>query len=300
MNAPMSSARLAGPSEGPRSPHSTPICNAFSVDVEDYFQVSAFENAVERASWDHLEHRVEANTRRILEMLDRHGVRSTFFTLGWVAERCPQLVRDICASGHELALHGYDHRRVTSQSELDFREDVRRSKGILEEISGIEVIGYRAPSYSVVRQTLWALEILLGEGLLYDSSIFPIRHDRYGIPDFPRFPQRVCERNGVHLMEFPLSTVRLAGVNLPFVGGGYLRHFPMWYVRWGMRRVNQIEGQPVVVYIHPWEVDPDQPRQQVGWRTRIRHYRHLQLTEPRLAELFEGFRFSTVKAVLGL
>jgi polysaccharide deacetylase family protein (PEP-CTERM system associated) len=276
------------------------LLNAFSVDVEDYFQVVAFENAIPRDTWDRLEPRVEANTRRLLDLCARHEVKGTFFVLGWVAERWPQLVRDIQAEGHELGTHGQDHRRVTTLSPREFREDIRRSKRTIEDAAGVEVIGYRAPNYSIVRETMWAMDVLSEEGFRYDSSIFPIHHDRYGIPDFPRFPRPVRGHNGTALHEFPISTLRLAGMNLPFVGGGYLRHFPLPFIRWGMRRLNDVERRPAIVYIHPWELDPGQPVQDVRFATRLRHYRNLHLTEERLARLFSEFSFTSVREVLGL
>lgn len=272
--------------------------NAFSVDVEDYFQVAAFEGVIDRKDWDKFDRRVEANTRKLLELLDRFGIRATMFVLGWVAERSPGLVREIHSRGHELAVHGYHHRRVTEQTPAEFRQDVRAAKSLLEEIAGVEVRGYRAPTYSIVKRTLWATEILLDEGFHYDSSIFPIRHDRYGIPDAPRFPWVVARSNGASLVEFPISTVRLLGVNLPFVGGGYLRLFPPGFVHWGMRRLNRRERRPAIVYVHPWELDPDQPRQPVNWLTGVRHYANLGRTEQRLVELFRNFRFGTVSEVL--
>lgn len=276
------------------------MLNAFSVDVEDYFQVAAFENAVPRESWDRLEPRVERNTRRLLELCDRYKVQGTFFVLGWVAERWPQLVRDIRDAGHELGTHGQDHRRVTTLTPREFRADVRRSKQTIEDAAGVEVIGYRAPSYSIVRETLWAVDVLAEEGFRYDSSIFPIRHDRYGIPDFPRFPRPLCGHNGTALHEVPISTVRLGGMNLPFVGGGYLRHFPFSFIRWGMERLNGFEKRPAILYVHPWEIDPDQPLQPVRWPTRLRHYRNLHRTEERLARLFSEYSFTTIREVLGL
>lgn len=276
------------------------VVNAMSVDVEDYFQVGLFEKVIARDRWDGFELRVERNTLALLELFESHDVRATFFVLGWVAERCRDLVGSIVASGHELAAHGYDHRRVTSQTPDEFRADVRRTKQILEEATGVEVIGYRAPSYSIVRETLWALDILAEEGFRYDSSIFPIAHDYYGIPDAPRFPWQIESTNGSGLHEFPISTVRLAGRNLPFVGGGYLRHFPSAWTHWGMRRVNHQEGKPVVVYIHPWEIDPEQPRQNVRLSTRIRHYRNLGSVKHKLARLFEGFSFAPVREILGV
>ena len=276
------------------------MLNAFSVDVEDYFQVGLFEDAVPRETWDRLEPRVERNTRRLLDLCDRHKVKGTFFVLGWVAERWPQLVRDIRDAGHELGTHGQDHRKVTTLTPREFRADVRRSKQTIEDISGVEVIGYRAPNYSIVRETLWAVDVLAEEGFRYDSSIFPIRHDRYGIPDFPRFPRPLRGENGTALHEVPISTVRLAGMNLPFVGGGYLRHFPFAFIRWGMRRLNGFERRPAILYVHPWEIDPDQPRQAVRWLTGVRHYRNLHRTEERLVRLFSDYSFTTIREVLGL
>lgn len=272
--------------------------NAFSVDVEDFFQVAAFEDVIDRSDWDSFERRVDTNTRRLLELLDRFDVRATMFVLGWVAEKSPELIREIQGRGHELAIHGYDHRRVTDLTPDEFRRDVRVAKALLEEITGVEVQGYRAPTYSIVKETMWAIEILLEEGFRYDSSIFPIRHDRYGIPDAPRFPWVVAQGNGSNLVEFPISTVRVLGVNLPFVGGGYLRLLPPGYVRWGMRRLNRHERRPAIVYVHPWEIDPGQPRQPVGWLTRFRHYANLGRTEARLTDLFQRFRFGTVREVL--
>ncbi|MEA2690855.1 MAG: hypothetical protein QOJ16_242 [Acidobacteriota bacterium] len=276
------------------------MLNAFSVDVEDYFQVGAFERAISRESWGSFEPRVEANTRRLLDLCAEHGVRGTFFVLGWVAERWPDLVRDIAAAGHELGTHGQDHRRVTTLTPDQFRLDIRRSKRTIEDASGEEVIGYRAPNYSIVKETMWAVDILMEEGFRYDSSIFPIHHDHYGIPDFSRFPLPIRGQNGSALHEFPISTVRLGGINLPFVGGGYLRHFPYSFIRWGMRRVNEVEERPAIVYIHPWELDPGQPRQNVPYLTGLRHYRNLDQTAGRLARLFTEFQFVTVREVLGL
>jgi polysaccharide deacetylase family protein (PEP-CTERM system associated) len=276
------------------------VLNAFSVDVEDYFQVGAFEGAIPRDTWGGFEPRVERNTRRLLEMCEEYGVRGTFFVLGWVAERWPGLVRDIRDAGHELGTHGQDHRRVTTLTPSEFREDIRRSKATIEGVAGVEVIGYRAPSYSIVRETMWAMDVLAEEGFRYDSSIFPIRHDHYGIPDFPRFPRPVLGKNGSALHEFPISTIRFAGMNLPFVGGGYLRHFPLPFIRWGMRHLNDRERRPAIVYIHPWEIDPEQPVQPVGALTRLRHYRNLDRTEDRLATLFAEYTFSTCREVLGL
>lgn len=273
--------------------------SAFTIDVEDYFHVEAFRHVVDPADWESMEPRVEPNTRRLLALLDEFGVKATFFVLGWVAERQPTLVKDINAAGHEIAIHGYDHRPITAMTPAAFREDLRRAKGIVEDLTGLRVLGYRAPTYSVVRDTLWALDVMVEEGLGYDSSIFPIVHDRYGIPDAQRHPW-VERRDDASLVEFPISTVRVWGRNLPFVGGGYLRLLPMSYVRWGMRRVTETEGRPTMVYVHPWEIDPDQPVIEVGRLAHIRHYRGMGRLERRLRELLREFRFDTVRSVLGL
>src|SRR5688572_8791451 len=252
-----------------------------TVDVEDYYHVSVFEGSVPRNQWESLESRVVRNTERLLDLFDEHAVRGTFFVLGLVAERYPSLVRSIATRGHELASHGYAHRLVYEQTPDAFRDDVRRSKAILEEQSGRRINGYRAPSFSVTERSLWALDVLLEEGFRYDASIFPIRHDRYGIPDAPRWPHAIA-RAGGSLFEVPGSTVRLGGTNLPVAGGGYFRILPYAWTRWGMRRVNQVEGQPAVFYLHPWEIDPEQPRLPASVLGRFRHYRNLHLTEARL------------------
>ena len=275
------------------------VVSAFSVDVEDYFHVEAFRRIVDPVDWESMEQRVEPNTRRLLSVLSEFGVRGTFFVLGWVAERRPKLVADIHAAGHEVGIHGYDHRPITVMTPSEFRQDIRRAKSIVEDAAGTAVLGYRAPTYSVVQKTLWALDIMLEEGLRYDSSIFPIVHDRYGIPGGERFPW-IEERGWGHLVEFPISTVSLFGRNLPFVGGGYLRLLPMSYVRWGMRRVTGSEGRPAMLYVHPWEIDPGQPRLDVGRLARLRHYHGLAGVEQRLRALLRAFRFDTVRSVLGL
>ena len=275
------------------------IVNAMTVDVEDYFQVSAFDNVVSRARWDTFESRVSDNTDRLLELFNRANVRSTFFVLGWVAERFPALVRRIADLGHEVASHGYNHQLVYTLTPRQFRDDVRASKAVIEDAAGVRVVGYRAPSYSVIESSLWALDVLIEEGFVYDSSIFPIHHDRYGIPDSPRHPY-VLWRDGGSILEVPGSTVRLGRVNLPIGGGGYFRHFPYAWTKWGIDRVNRIERQPVTFYTHPWELDPDQPRLQVRTATRVRHYRGLGRTADRLARLLRDFRFDSVTSALNL
>ena len=275
------------------------IVNAMTVDVEDYFQVSAFDRIVSRASWGERESRVAANTRRLLELFDESGVRATFFVLGWVADRAPELVREIAAAGHEIACHGYNHQLLYTLTPKQFREDVREARSALEQIAGCQVVGFRAPSYSVTTSTLWALDILIEEGYLYDASIFPVHHDRYGIPDAPRHPHMLKRPVGT-LLEIPASTVRLGGVNLPIAGGGYFRLLPYAWTRWGISRVNRVEREPVIFYMHPWEIDPGQPRLAVGKGTRMRHYGGLGRTTDRLRRLLRDFRFDSIESALHL
>jgi polysaccharide deacetylase family protein (PEP-CTERM system associated) len=276
-----------------------PIVNAMSVDVEDYFHVSAFDRIVSRSSWDLFDSRVVANTNRLLELFDRAGIRATFFVLGWVAERFPALVRQIASGGHEVASHGYHHQLLYMLTPRQFREDVRSAKRVLENTIGAQVLGYRAPSYSVIASSLWAFDVLIEEGYAYDTSIFPIHHDRYGIPDAPRHVHRI-ERACGSLVELPASTVRVGRVNVPIAGGGYFRLLPYAWTRWGIRRVNRVEQRPVVFYLHPWEIDPDQPRLRVGTATRLRHYTGLGRTVERLERLSRDFRFDSVAAILKL
>jgi polysaccharide deacetylase family protein (PEP-CTERM system associated) len=273
------------------------IINAMSIDVEDYFHVSVFDGIVPRVRWDELESRVCANTERLLEIFDDYEVHSTFFVLGWVAERFPHLVRRIADAGHEVASHGSEHRLIYDQTRKAFREDVRRAKRVLEDAGGTRVSGYRAPSYSVTPRSLWALDILIEEGYRYDSSIFPIRHDRYGIPVSARHPY-VLRREKGDIIEVPASTTTLGPLNLPVAGGGYFRILPYGWTRWGIERVNRVERRPAVFYLHPWEIDPDQPRLGAGLLSRFRHYRHLDQTEGRLRQLLSDFRFDTMRAVL--
>lgn len=275
----------------------TAITNAMTVDVEDYFQVSAFDDTVSRHDWDAFESRVGVNTRRLLRLFDDHGVRATFFVLGWVAERHSDLVREIASAGHEVASHGYGHRLIYEQTPEEFRTDIRRSKRILEDASGRPVVGYRAPSYSVTKESLWALDILVEEGFAYDASIFPIRHDRYGIPDAPRHAHVLTTASG-SLTEAPPSTVRVGPANLPVAGGGYFRILPYGWTRWGIRRINGVERKPAVFYLHPWEVDPDQPRLEAGGLSRFRHYRNLDKTMDRLRRLLNEFRFAPLGPML--
>lgn len=272
------------------------VLNAMTIDVEDYFHVSIFDGTLPRHTWQALDSRVAANTDRMLGILEEAGIRATFFVLGCVAERAPALVQRIASAGHEIASHGYGHRLVYDQTPAGFREDVRRAKRILEDAGGREVAGYRAPSYSITARSLWALDVLIEEGYRYDASIFPIRHDRYGIPLSPRHPYIIRRPSG-WLAEVPGSTVRVGGVNLPVGGGGYFRILPYSWTRWGIARLNA-EGRPAVFYLHPWEIDPSQPRLPASGLSRFRHYRNLGQTESRLRRLLTDFQFGLMRDVL--
>ncbi len=315
------------------------VKNILSIDVEDYFMVSAFEGVVNRNDWGSYGSHIERNTHRILDILsselhkDSSPVHATFFCLGWVAERYPKLIKKIHANGHEIASHGYDHRMVSDMSQGEFRADLRKSKDILEDITGEPVRGFRAPSYSITRKNLWALRILAEEGFLYDSSIFPVHHDRYGIPDAPRSPFFVSwngrgtvdfmtlsqhsvsnssqPRNfsaapveavssaSMQFIEFPVSTLRLAGFNLPIGGGGYFRFFPGRFTQWALRRIEQYEKMPIVFFIHPWEIDAAQPRiSGLSAKSRFRHYLNLSRTEARFKRLVRDFSFSSFRGFL--
>ena len=265
--------------------------NALTVDVEDYFHVAALAPNIHRDSWASRESRVVGNTQKLLAIFEQFDVRGTFFVLGWVAERHPQLVRDIAARGHEIACHGYSHRLVYEQSPEEFYAETLRAKNLLEEITGSAVVGYRAASYSIVRESLWALDILVELGFAYDSSIFPVRHDRYGIPNAERIPHRLATLNGKSIVEWPLATARILGCRLPVAGGGYFRLLPYWLSRWGLASINRRELQPFIFYLHPWEVDPEQPRVSASWLSRFRHYTNLGKCEERLRRLLGEFRF---------
>lgn len=271
------------------------MLNALTIDVEDYYQVSGFESHIRFEQWSNYESRVMGNTWRILELLHFHQVKATFFVLGWIAERYPQMVLAIHKEGHEIASHGYRHRLLYNLSQEEFRQDTGRSKGILEDLCGAPVIGYRAPSYSIIQKTLWAVEILHELGFRYDSSVFPIHHDRYGIPDASRFAYYHFLSEGRKLLEFPLSTVRLLGRNVPVAGGGYLRLFPYRFIQWGIGRINERENAPAIVYLHPWEIDPSQPRINGARLSRFRHYLNLDKTESRFRQLLRDFRFAPLQ-----
>jgi len=266
-----------------------------TVDVEDYFHVSAFEGHIDRGDWDKLPCRVERNTERLLELFAEHGVKATFFVLGWVAERYPGLIRRIVEGGHEVASHGYAHVRATCQTPDQFHADVSGTKKLLEDKSGQEVNGFRAASFSIGADNLWALDVLGDAGYRYSSSIYPVRHDLYGIPKGPRFPFR---NNGIGILEVPITTVSVLGHNLPVGGGGYFRLLPYGLYRWALRRVNRWECEAGVFYCHPWEIDPDQPRQTgIGWKTRFRHYTNLDRMESRLRRLLADFAWGRMDDV---
>lgn len=274
------------------------MINALTFDVEEYFHAEAFAAVVRPDDWPLLESRVVASTERLLDLLAGPRVTATFFVLGWVAERHPGLVGSIAAAGHEVACHGYGHQMITRLSRSEFAEDIRRGKAAVEDAAGTAVIGYRAPTFSVVRETLWSLEVLVEAGFRYDSSIFPIVHDRYGIPDAPRFPHRLAVGAGAELGEFPLSTVAGRGWRLPVAGGGYFRLLPYAITRRALRHLNEREGQPAVVYLHPWELDPGQPRLPVSGLTQFRHSVNTASTESKLRRLLVDFRFGPVRDVL--
>ena len=272
----------------------TPITNALTIDVEDYFQVSAFAAHIKRSDWDTRECRVERNINRILEMLGRHKTKATFFTLGWVAERFPQLVREIVQEGHELASHGYGHLRASDQNEKDFFSDVRMAKIILEDLTGSEISGYRAPSFSIGTKNLWAFDCLAQAGYRYSSSIYPIRHDHYGMPDSPRFAYEV--RPG--LLEIPITTLRVLNRNLPSSGGGYFRLLPYAVSRWMLGQVNKRDRESGIFYFHPWEIDIEQPRiAGISRKTRFRHYVNIDRMEGRLNQLLNDFRWGRMDHV---
>lgn len=269
--------------------------NVLSIDVEDYYQVSNFAHLVSFERWGEFECRVERNTAILLEVLAGAAIKGTFFILGWVAQRHPSLVAEIAAAGHEVATHGYRHRLIYDLEPAEFRRDLRQSVDLIEQASGQRVLGHRAPSFSITTRNPWAIDILQEEGLLYDSSIFAIRHPRYGIPDAPRAPYEI--RPG--FWEFPMATLRFGCTNLPVAGGAYFRLYPYALTRCGVRRMNR-EGLPAMIYLHPWEVDPEQPRLPTSLQARLRHYTNLKKTEPRLRKLCREFQFATAAEVLCL
>lgn len=272
--------------------------NAFTVDVEDYFHVAALSSAISRSSWSSRELRVERNTERLMQILAERGVRATFFVLGWLAERTPSLVRRIADAGHEVACHGYSHQLVYRQTPAEFREETVRAKSFLEDTIGHPVLGYRAASFSVTRDSLWALDTLIDLGFHYDSSIFPIHHDLYGLPGAKPEPHRVQAPSGRTLAEFPMSAANFFGLQVPVSGGGYFRILPYWLTRAGLKQINQSRSRPFAFYLHPWEIDPGQPRIDVHGISRFRHYTNLSRTEARLRRVLGEFAFTSMHEAL--
>ena len=272
------------------------IKNAMTVDVEDYFQVSAFEKYISKDQWDNIPHRVSQNTHKVLDLFAARNIRATFFTLGWVAERYPELVHRIVKEGHELACHGYEHTRVTEQTPEQFRQDIAKTKKLLEDISGQAVIGYRAASYSICEKNLWALDILQEEDFKYSSSIYPVKHDLYGIPDAPRFKYHPLSDQ--KFTEIPITTLQIGKKNIPCGGGGFFRFYPYFFSKWALNNVNSREGQAGIFYFHPWEIDPEQPRQHgLDGKTRFRHYCNLHRMEHKITQLLADFSWDSMEKV---
>ena len=277
-----------------------PVTNALTIDVEDYYMVSAFADVVKFEDWSKYESRVERNTIRILDMLDKYNVKATFFVLGWIAQHYPKLVRDIHNRGHEVASHGYNHRLAYDLSLKEFQEDTRISKTLIEDIISVPVIGYRAASYSILKQSFWALDILIEEGFIYDSSIFPIYHDLYGYPEFSRFAVKIYREGVGEIIEAPLSTIRVFGKNIPIAGGGYLRLFPIQFTEWAIQRLNAKERQPALIYLHPWEIDTEQPRLNGSRRSVFRQYINIDTTARKIERILKSLRLGTIQEAFGL
>ena len=274
----------------------TPIRNAMTIDVEDYFQVSAFAAHIPRESWTSIPCRVEGNVDRILTILDDKQAKATFFTLGWIAERYPAMVKRIVSNGHELASHGWAHQRVSDQKPHEFLDDIVRSKALLEDISGQKILGYRAPSFSIGSNTLWALDLLEEAGYRYSSSIYPIQHDHYGMPNAPRFA--FYPKNNGGILELPVTTVCLFKRNIPAGGGGYFRLWPYAFSRWLLQRINHLEKHSAIFYFHPWEIDYEQPRQQgINAKTKFRHYLNLRHMEKRVRALTKDFSWDRMDRI---
>ena len=269
-----------------------------SVDVEDYFQVEAFSGCLDRSSWDRWPSRVVANTQRALDIFDEYNAKATFFFVGWVADRFPSLVREVHARGHELACHSFWHRTIYSLSPEEFRRDTRAAKQAIEQAAGVTVLGYRAPSWSITRNSLWALDILAEEGFVYDSSIYPIHHDIYGVPKGQRFPYVHASKGTQQIREYPPTTIRMFGINFPAAGGGYLRLCPLAYTRMVFQLFERVYRQQVVVYFHPWELDPEQPRIAGGLRGRLRHYTNLERMAGRIKSLLADYSFEAFRDTL--
>ncbi len=274
------------------------ILNAMTVDVEDYFHVAALSGSIDRSQWENMEFRADSSTRRLLDIFDGASIKATFFVLGWVAKKSPQLIREIHARGHEVASHGMSHKLVFNQSPAEFAAETYESKALLENLIAAPVLGYRASTYSITKRSLWALDILKEAGFQYDSSIFPIRHDVYGIPDAQEVPGPILTPKGATLVEFPMSTASLLGVKVPVSGGGYFRLLPFWLTRAGLNKLNHRLRRPFIFYLHPWEIDHDQPRIPAGKLSQFRHYTNLHRCEARLMRLLGDFQFASVREVL--
>jgi polysaccharide deacetylase family protein (PEP-CTERM system associated) len=273
------------------------VRNVLTVDVEDYFQVEAFVSQIRYEEWDSFTPRVERNVKRILDLFAKHGATATFFVLGWVARKFPHLVREIAKAGHEIGSHGYRHRRLHILTPEEFRRDVRDSNAVLTDQIQQPIQCYRAPSFSIVRSTMWAFDILAEEGVRFDSSVFPVRHDLYGIPDAARFPWWYTSPSGHRVFEFPPSTIRCWDQNIGVGGGGYLRLLPYAVTHWGIHRLNEVQRQPAMIYFHPWEIDPEQPNMRGGRRSILRHYTNLSTMEGKIERLLHDFRFSSLSEV---
>ena len=276
------------------------LINALTVDVEDYFHVLAFNNVIPSSQWDYYPLRVEKNTFHLLELFASRRIHATFFILGWVAQRCPKLVRQIVSGGHRIGCHSFNHRLIYGCTAREFREDLRRAKGVIEDTGGNAVRSFRAPSYSITAKSIWALDILVEEGFEYDSSIFPIVHDKYGMRDAPRFPYVRKLQSGAEIREFPPSTVRMLGANIPVAGGGYLRFYPYKMTAWAIHHLNEREGQPAMVYLHPWELDRDQPRIAASLLSRFRHYQNLDTTESKCSRLLDSYSWGPMEEAFPL
>lgn len=274
------------------------VVDAVSVDLEDYYQVEAFASGISRSQWGRFPSRIRENTKRALDVLNEANCRATFFVLGWIAQREPALVRALAEAGHELACHSHLHRPLHTLKPSEFRADLVRSRKAIEDAAGVQVLGFRAPTFSITKRTPWALEILAEEGFQYDSSIFPIRHDLYGVPDAPRWAHRRRLSSGCTIWEIPPSTVRVGKMNVPFGGGGYLRLLPMLFTRWAIHRTHSHEHRPIVVYFHPWELDPEQPRLSGSWKSRLRHYTNLSKTGNRLRRILSRGCFEPMIALV--
>lgn len=276
------------------------ITHAMTVDVEDYYHVAAFAKVIKPGDWDNWPSRVEQNTERLLQLFANHNIKITFFILGWVAEKYPQLVKTIRQQGHEIASHGFSHQLIYNQSPEVFRAETAKSKQILEDLAQTPITGYRAASYSITRKSLWALDILAELGFTWDSSIFPTRHDNYGIPGSPEEPYRIITTDGASMLEFPLTTAKVMGQAIPAAGGGYFRQYPYALSKWLFERASLNQTKPQIFYLHPWEIDPEQPRvPNASWFSNFRHYTNLKRCLPRLEQMISDFQFGTMSESLG-